>query len=224
VLDYDAKERKYKVLVVATGQQKLVTRLSLLYFDEDPEQFRQRVNQCKERQAVVEAELRFTNYVDSIAADKVSVLSKERRYNFLSKCVRESDKFDPDKVYNTFKHLMRVVEEEYVRQMKKCIVLKEMQDTTTHDKFKKLKIPIRLPKRTAPYFGVVRCPKYNFAQNLEEIIKLHWSSDADLVGMTKIFTKKCIDFLEFRYLNTNKVALKLPRELSDLNKIQNSHH
>jgi hypothetical protein len=45
----------------------------------------------------------------------VSVLSKERRFNFLSKCVRESVKFDPDKVYNTFKHLMRVVEEEYVR-------------------------------------------------------------------------------------------------------------
>ncbi len=46
--------------------------------------------------------------------------------------------------------------------MKKCIVLKEMQDSTNHEKFKKLKIPIRLPKKTAPYFGVVRCPKYNF--------------------------------------------------------------
>lgn len=42
--------------------------------------------------------------------------------------------------------------------------------------------------------------------------------------MTKIFTKKCIDFLEFRYVNTNKTVLKLPRELTDLNKIQNSHH
>jgi len=133
--------------------------------------------------------------------------------------VRESDKFDPDKVYNTFKHLMRVVEEEYVRQMKKCIVLKEMQDSSSHAKFQKLKIPIRLPKRTAPYFGVVRCPKYNFPENLSQIIKLHWSSDADLVGMTKIFTKKCIDFLEFRFLNTNKTVLKLPRELTDLSKI-----
>jgi hypothetical protein len=108
--------------------------------------------------------------------------------------------------------------------MKKCIVLKEMQDTTNHEKFFKLKIPIRFSKKTAPYFGVVRCPKYNFSQYLDEIIKQHWSSDADLVGMTKIFTKKCIDFLEFRYLNTNKTVLKLPRELSDINKIQNSHH
>jgi hypothetical protein len=117
VVDYDYKERKYKVLVFNTGQQKLVTRLSLLFFDENPDQFRERVNQCKERQAIVEAELRFTNLVDSIPSDKVSVLSKERRYNFLSKCVRESDKFDPDKVYATFKHLMRVVEEEYVQPL-----------------------------------------------------------------------------------------------------------
>lgn len=55
--------------------------------------------------------------------------------------------------------------------MKKCIVLKEMQDTESHEKFAKLKIPIRLPKRTAPYFGVVRCPKYNFSEYLGEIIK-----------------------------------------------------
>ena len=93
---------------------------------EDPNLFKSRVNFCKDRQAIVEAELRFTNLVDQIPSDQVSVLSKERRYNFLSKCVRESDKFDPDKVYATFKNLIRVVEEEYVRQMKKCIVLKEM--------------------------------------------------------------------------------------------------
>jgi dynein heavy chain len=204
VVGYDHKEKKYKVVVFNTGQEKIVTRLSLLFFDEDPEKFRQRVNMCKERQAIVEAELRFTDLIDSISADKVSVLSKERRYNFLSKCVRESDKFDPDKVYATFKHLMRVVEEEYVRQMKKCIVLKEMQDPTMHAKFQRLKIPVRLPRRTAPYFGVVRCPKYKFSQYLEEIVKLHWSSDNNLVKMTKAFTSKCLSFLEFRYMNTNK--------------------
>jgi hypothetical protein len=135
VYKYDSDEKKYFVKVMATGQEKLVTRLSLLFFDEDPEQFRKRVNNCKELQAQVEAELRFTDLVDSISSDKVSILSKERRYNFLNKCVRESDKFDPDRVYAAFKHLMRVVEEEYVRQMKKCIVLKEMQDPNMASKF-----------------------------------------------------------------------------------------
>jgi len=135
VIDYDYKERKFKVIVFNTGQEKLVTRLSLLFFDENPDLFRERVNLCKERQAIVEAELRFTNLVDSIPSDKVSVLSMERRYNYLKKCVRERDKFDPDKAHATFKYLMRVVEEEYVRQMKKCIILKEMQDPANHPKF-----------------------------------------------------------------------------------------
>jgi hypothetical protein len=44
VLDYDFKEAKYKVQVFTTGQQKLVTRLSLLFFNEDPDLFRERVN------------------------------------------------------------------------------------------------------------------------------------------------------------------------------------
>jgi hypothetical protein len=69
VLDYDYKEHKFKVQVFTTGQEKLVTRLSLLFFDEDPNQFRERVNMCKERQSIVEAELRFTNHVDSIPSD-----------------------------------------------------------------------------------------------------------------------------------------------------------
>jgi hypothetical protein len=48
-LDYDYKEKKFKVTVFNTGQEKLVTRLSLLFFDEDPELFRKRVNLCKDR-------------------------------------------------------------------------------------------------------------------------------------------------------------------------------
>jgi len=99
VTGYDYNQRKFIVKVVSTGQEKTVTRLSLLFFDEDPEKFKERVNQCKLRQEIVEAELRFTNLVDSVPHDAVSTLSKERRFYFLSKSVRESDKFDPDKIY-----------------------------------------------------------------------------------------------------------------------------
>jgi len=82
---------------------------------------------------------------------------------------------------------VRVVEEEYVRQMKKCVILKEMEDPNNFQKFLRMKIPIRLSKKTSPYFGVVRCPKYNFIYNLEEIQSKHFSSDEDLVAMTRIF-------------------------------------
>jgi hypothetical protein len=58
--------------------------------------------------------------------------------------VRESDKFNPDKIFGTFKNLLRVVEEEYIRQMKKCVILKEMEDPENYAKFERLKVPIRL--------------------------------------------------------------------------------
>lgn len=158
VIGYNSAEKKFKV--VSTGSkpiEKEVTRLSLLFYAEDPELFKERVSLCKMHQNNVEAELRFTNYVDSIPSDAVSGLTRDRRENFLAKCMRENDKYDADTVYHTYTLLMRVVQEEFVRQMKKCIVLKEMSDPSNHHKFAKLKIPIRLSKKTAPYFGVVRC-------------------------------------------------------------------
>ena len=49
VLGYDYEEKKYKVQVCGNLQEKLVTRLSLLFFDEDTELFKERVNICKSR-------------------------------------------------------------------------------------------------------------------------------------------------------------------------------
>ena len=110
VVGYNQAERKFKVVSCGNRpQEKEVTRLSLLFYAEDPDLFKERVSLCKMHQANVEAELRFTNYVDSIPADAVSVLTRERRENFLAKCMRENDKFDADTVYHTFTNLMRVV-------------------------------------------------------------------------------------------------------------------
>ena len=194
VLDYNHSQKKFKVQVGNSSAVKHITRLSLLFYDEDPEQFRKRVNECKQRQRNVEAELRFTALIDSQPSDSVSLLSKERRESFLTKCMRENNKFNPDFVLQQFTSLMRVVQEEYVRQMKKCIVLKQMQDPSQHERFAKQKVPIRLNKKTSPYFGVVRCPKYKFADYQNEILHVHWCSDEDMESMTRIFSKKCIEY------------------------------
>ena len=96
VLNYDSNYDKFIVKVVTTGQEKFVARLSLLFFNEDSEKFKRRVNLCKERQQNVQAELRFTKYVDSIPTESVSTLSKERQISILRKTVRQSDKFISD--------------------------------------------------------------------------------------------------------------------------------
>jgi hypothetical protein len=126
VLDYNYSMKKFKVQVGDTATTKHITRLSLLFYDEDPEAFRQRVNQCKQRQRNVESELRFTGLVDSQPSDSVSLLSKDRRESFLNKCQSENSSIKPDLLLQQFQSLMRVVQEEYVRQMKKCIVMKQM--------------------------------------------------------------------------------------------------
>lgn len=100
-----------------------------------------------------------------------------------------------------------------------------MQDPSKAEKFEKLKIPIRLPQRTAPYFGVVKFNKeQSFKDNKNQISQLHQSADADLAGLSNTFTAKCLEFLEQRYLNTKKSVLKLPSELKDLRKRENEHH
>ena len=43
-------------------------------------------------------------------------------------------------------------------------------------------------------------------------------------SITRIFTKKCIEYENQRYLNTNKSMLKLPNELKELKAKQESHH
>ena len=88
---------------------------------------------------------------------------------------------------------MRVVQEEYIRQMKKCIVIKDMQSPSNHERFLKMGVPLRLAKRTLPYFGVARCPKFDFDRAQGEILKGHWCSDENMCEMTRIFSQKYID-------------------------------
>ena len=40
VVSYDASTKKYKIIIEGTGKPKYVTRLSLLFYAEDPELFK----------------------------------------------------------------------------------------------------------------------------------------------------------------------------------------
>lgn len=183
VLGYENK--RWKVQMYTTGQVKFVTRLSLVFYEEDPQKFLQRVKNCKALQKQVNDELYFTNLVDSISPNLVSVLSKERRFNLLKKSMREKNDVGREKVAETFKQLLRVVEEEYIRQMKKFIVLKDFLNPTTHGKYEELKVPVRLPTRSARYLGVVQIPDFDFDRNIAEFSANHWSKDPQQVGVTE---------------------------------------
>ena len=118
---------------------------------------------------------------------------------------------------------MRVVQEEYIRQMKKCIIMNEMHDPASFAKYLAVKVPIRLNKYTYPYFGVVASKKYNYMKYKTRIFNAHWCSDADVAELTAIFSKKSLEFMQKRYMNTVRESLRLPLQLEEMKKEQTAH-
>ena len=57
--------------------------------------------------------------------------------------------------------------------MKKCVIQKEMADTKNHQSLKELNIPVKLAPTTSPFFGIQRCPLYNFGYNFDKIQNAH---------------------------------------------------
>jgi hypothetical protein len=161
--------------------------------------------------------------VDSVPTDAVSTLSAERCESFRRKCTSQYDDFDPTLIYKNFMHLIRVVKEEYIRQMKKCIILQEMNDPANAEKFNRKRIPLRLTKKTYPYFGCVKAVSYKFWEMRAKIEEKHWCSDPDVAQLTEIFSRKSIQFLDKRYLNIDRGTMQLPMQLDALKKEQFSH-
>lgn len=77
-----------------------------------------------------------------------------------------------------------------------------MHNPTNFAHFTSLKIPVRLNKYTYPYFGVVASKKYSYMKYKNRIFNAHWCSDADVAELTAIFSKKSLEFVQKRYMNT----------------------
>ena len=55
------------------------------------------------------------------------------------------------------------------------------------------------------------------------IYNAHWCSDMCVAGLTSIFSKKSLEFVAKRYMNTNRDELRLPLLLEDMKKEQSAH-
>jgi len=222
VLAYDAAARKFKVKIVSTGIEKSVIRLSLLFFTEDEKLFKERVRRCRELQQTVQAELKFTNLVDSVPMDAVSELPADARIRVLKSVFQQQKGFSQDQK-DSHEKLVRVAEQEYIRQMKKCVIQKEMVDPQNWSALQKLNVPVKLQKASLEYFGTVQCPAYNFPQNFAKVQGSHFSQDVQLEELVKLFMKVCLGFEDKTLVQTDRELLKAPAKLTDIEKRQNEH-
>ena len=193
VLAYDSAERKFKVKIVSTGMEKSVSRLSLLFFAEDEKAFKERVRTCRELQQTVQAELKFTSLVDSVPMDAVSELPADAKIRVLKSVLQRQKGFTKEQK-DSHEKLVKVAEQEYIRQMKKCVIQKEMEDPKNWAALQKLNVPAKLQKASLEYFGAVRCPVYNFSQNFAKVQGSHFSQDVQLEELIKLFMKVCLGF------------------------------
>ncbi len=155
VESYDPVSNKYQVIVMSSGQTKLVTRLALLFSMEDRSRFHARLRECRERRELVEGELRFQEFVDAIPVSSVTTISEQMLRETEKKVQIREDHFEPKHARFTIDRLLQVVEAIYRLTMKKCLVLKDMTQIPMVRRMEELNLPVKFTRRTVPHSGVV---------------------------------------------------------------------
>jgi dynein heavy chain len=214
-LSYDEHSKKFLVKQVDSGVQKSVERLSLLFDEEDRNQFKDRVQQAKYYQKRAEDEMRFQNYAEQVSNQNVSTLSRAWIRDILTKTfIKRRKTKDDDVAYaeSLANKIIYTVEAEYLREMKKCYVLSEMKDKNNKDKFLKLKIAIRKEIRKIPYFGTIgrlpSLPFYHMRSN--QLMKKLLLSERDNRVCFNDFAEKSAEKILTQIFNYNIPKIHLP--------------
>ncbi|CAG9332270.1 unnamed protein product [Blepharisma stoltei] len=222
LLGYDSNAKKFLVRIRKNMLEKKVQRLAIKFHDENPKEFEARVIQARELQQNYDSEVRFLDMVDAISATDVSQLRKDVKAKILKKAVATSLEFEKDKYMDLLKQLVSVIDEEYVRAMKKCVILLRMQDPKNDHEFIQKKIPIRRSIPVIPEFGTITIPSHPYKKTKKELDKNHWYKTTSVVQVNKIMAAKCYSFQEHRFLETKN--LLMPMELRNLYNAQRNHH
>ena len=220
LMGYDPREKKFIVKICSNEIQKKVQRLAIMFKDEDIKLFEERVSQARQLQMNFDAEQRFYDLVDNVPAATVSQLQKSIKNKIMQKAVARIR--SPERYKEILKHLLVVVDEEYVRAMKKCVILLRMQDPKNDHEFIIKKVRVKREIKEVPEYGTVRIPSHPFDKTCEKLQDIHWYKVSEIVQVNKIMAAKCFSFQDHRFLDT--INLTMPMELRALYNTQRNHH
>ena len=207
VLDFDEVNLKFKIIFLHSDQIKFVSRLSLLFFDEDKSEFEYRKYLCEKRRTAVDEFLLFTRYIDNIPDNKVSKLSQswERKIIFFLKFSTKRLAYKFNRIFSSenlsFVREIKLIRQDFLRQMKKCRILIEMQEEGNASKFEARSLKIQ------PFFNDIKTPLYG--------INLGKRNQKDFSEKRKYLNQK--SFFEDKYLS--QVIVQFLRECEKLKKM-----
>ena len=229
VLNYNPETQRYKVRFVQT--EKEVTRLSLLFKWENKAEFEFRKYLCEKRRNHVDQFILFTRYVDNVPTEIVSTLSLEwekkieAKVRFSTKRLSDMFNYIFNETNASFTRELNVIKQDYLRQMKKCRLLLEMQEPINQPKFKERSLEIK------PFYRVIptkRCAIINkspdFMRHLENINKKSFFEDEKFVKTLLCgFLKNCEDMKQLALILSNIDENLLPMKLEDFKSLDQSY-
>lgn len=234
VLDYDEEKMKYKVIFLHSDQIKYVSRLSLLFFNENRAEFEYRKYLCEKRRSNVDEFLLFTRYIDNIPDELVSKLSTSWEKKILAflrfQTKRLAHKFNFIFSNNnaSFVREIKVIRQDYLRQMKKCRMLLEMQVQEFEATFELRSLKIR------PFYKSIKTPlsginigKKNlreFAEKRKFLNQKSFFEDKYLANVIVQFLKECEKLKKMKILLHAIEEEKLPLSVEEFVKVIKKHN
>ncbi|EGR32288.1 hypothetical protein IMG5_089580 [Ichthyophthirius multifiliis] len=239
ILDYNPIKEKFLVKIMDTGFEKWVIRLSILFNEENKEKYFERINLAKERKKQIRDDKRFLEYLDGIQ-ENIQIQDKWKKeiLNLVfKKGVDFKEEIKEIKNVSLLPELLREVEKEYVRFIKKGIVLREIQDPQNLQKWKDAKIQNRNFQKIIPLIGTVQILDYNFEQiqqifyffiflflkKRKDLNIIHYSKNKNIVKTLHMIFSKCQEFEDFRLFNTNQIK-DIPLLLDQFQEQQYNFH
>lgn len=179
--------------------------------------------------------MRFQNYAESTPTGAVSKLAPDWEKQIQNKVLDKRRMKEED--YNSamwqFKKAVRTVEAEYLREMKKCIVMREMMDDNNRQKFRNKRIKLRRNKKVIPYLGIIGkiLPQGKFSgfdsyfEFMRESLKQrHISKQGKLIEAVNIFSVRNANYVTYRLFDTNVNVSNMPFELASFIDLQKQFH
>lgn len=230
VLDYDEEKMKYKVIFLHSDQIKYVSRLSLLFFIENRSEFEYRKYLCEKRRSNVDEFLLFTRYLDNVPEEIVSKLNpywEKRILAFLRFTTRRLAQKYNFIFYNSnpsFIREIKVTRQDYLRQMKKCRMLLEMQQEDNESKFEARSLKIR------PFYKIIKTPlsginigkknQKDFAEKRKFLNQKSFLEDKYLAAVIVQFLKECEKLKKMKILLYDIDEDKLPLTSMEFEKVK----
>lgn len=151
--------------------KKFVSRLSLLFFCENENEWKFRKFLCEQRRDRNDELILFTRYIDNVPISLISKISEKtvrlilRHLLYPSNFKTLSAKYNH--LFSTDTELMQIqlniVSQDYIRQMKKCRILNELQEINNLESFFKRNIKYKsfFMKIKTPKIGIVSDSRSN---------------------------------------------------------------